>query len=99
MFLIDSSDSGFAKFNKSRDSVIQVIEKLPIHPDDIRVSVITFASEVNVEFLFTDFTSNETIIRAVEGIVPSSGATFTTAALNKAEEVINSLYLQSASPI
>ena len=87
VFLIDSSQSNIAEFNKSRDSVIKVIEKLPIHPDDFRVSVVTFASDVIVEFLFTDFTSNETLINAIDNIVPSSGATFTTAALEKAQEV------------
>ena len=87
VFLIDSSQSNIAEFNKSRDSVIKVIGRLPMHPDDFRVSVVTFASDVNVEFLFTDFTSNETLINAVDSIVPSSGATFTTAALEKAEEV------------
>ncbi|KAL3857500.1 hypothetical protein ACJMK2_012166 [Sinanodonta woodiana] len=89
VFLVDSSLSeGKDNFNKQLDFIKEFVQSVYIGPTFVRVSVITFSSNAQVEFNLTTYLENTTLLDAIDRIQYNPGVTNTGSALRAAREEV-----------
>ncbi|XP_052713224.1 von Willebrand factor A domain-containing protein 2-like [Crassostrea angulata] len=85
VFVVDSSES--ADFTRSLDFVSNIIQNLSIGPNDFQIAMITFSWNATLEFAFDEYSNNQSLIDAVNGVAPEYGPTYLTEALTLAEQI------------
>lgn len=94
---MDSSES--ADFNRSLDFVSNIIQNLSIGPNDFQIAMITFSWNATLEFAFDEYSNNQSLIDAVNGVAPEYGPTYLTEALTLAEQVCKIQNSESARTV
>ena len=76
LFIVDTSGSiGRTTFNKVRDLLASISEKLC---DRLRVAMMTYSDDINLEFCFNCYTDRREIFTAIQRVQYRGGATHTT---------------------
>ena len=76
LFIVDTSGSmGQTTFNKVRDLLASISEKLC---DRLRVAMMTYSDEINLEFCFNCYTDRRDIFNAIRRVQYRGGQTHTT---------------------
>ena len=76
LFIVDTSGSiGRTTFNKVRDLLANISEKLC---DRLRVAMMTYNHEINLEFCFNCYTDRRDIFNAIQRVQYRGGQTHTT---------------------
>lgn len=87
VFVLDASGSiGSIDFEKMKDSVINIVSSLTIGPENTRLAIIVFETEVNLIFNLNAHTNNISLIEAIGNITFTSGGTNTHLALRLLRE-------------
>ncbi|KAK3582743.1 hypothetical protein CHS0354_039787 [Potamilus streckersoni] len=88
IFILDSSVSQTEEnFRKQLDFVSNFTDQVLIGPNDTQICVITFSSDVHLEFDFYTHRNNVTLKAAIQGLKFKPGITRTDKALQKAKVV------------
>lgn len=89
VFVVDSSGSiGMSNWPASLQFVIDVMKGLKIEPTRTRLSVVTYSTEVEVNFGLKKYTSIADIEAAVFGIEYMAGVTNTADGIKKMHEIM-----------
>ncbi|CAD5221877.1 unnamed protein product [Bursaphelenchus xylophilus] len=90
MVIIDSSDSIESVFRNQVNFVIErVVQNINVHPEAVRLALLTYSGRVFTHFLFNDlkYRDNESVIRYLSELQPIKGTTSTHAALEQALDI------------
>ncbi|XP_029462348.1 collagen alpha-3(VI) chain isoform X2 [Rhinatrema bivittatum] len=69
VFLIDGSNNvGHNNFLTTRDFLVNLIERLSVGEDQIRVGVVQYSSEPRTEFMFKSYTTKADVLDAVKAL-------------------------------
>lgn len=75
VFLIDGSDNvGAANFPHLRDLALSVVERLDVRQDAIRVAVILYSSDPEIQFYLNSYDSKAAVMDAIKGLSFTGGA-------------------------
>jgi hypothetical protein len=67
LFILDASGSiKLPNWKKQRDFVKNIVQKLSIGIDEVRVGIITFSTTVNIEANFLNYTNKQDLIEKIE---------------------------------
>ncbi|XP_067680567.1 collagen alpha-4(VI) chain-like [Haliotis asinina] len=78
VFLLDTSSSeGSANFNKQLDFVNNFARELEIGPNNVQLSVVTFATSVKNEFYLNTYSNKADLLNAVQNVQYRPGLTAT----------------------
>ena len=84
-FLVDSSGSlNKEGFNKQKDFVEDLAERLDISPVDSLIGVVTYSDKASVEIKFSDYEYQEDLIKAIEALQYKGRTTRIDKAINMA---------------
>ncbi|KAK3103568.1 hypothetical protein FSP39_020210 [Pinctada imbricata] len=80
---------GFDEQNNCEIGTVKYLTYLlPVNETDFRIAALSYSTQTTVEFFFDEHMTNESVCAAIDAIQPKSGATLTTKALERAEEML-----------
>lgn len=88
--MIDSSESIEENFREQVNFARRVVDNINVHPDAVRVAVITYASRPTLDFDFKQYDSNDLVRQGLLGLRSKNTTTRTDLALQMVLEVFNS---------
>lgn len=89
LFVIDSSESIEEKFREQINFLRRVVDNVNVHPDAVRVAVITYAAKSSLDFDFKRYDSNESLRQGILSLKSKNTTTRTDLALQMALDVFN----------
>ncbi|XP_033728140.1 collagen alpha-3(VI) chain-like [Pecten maximus] len=90
LFLVDSSSSvNSVKFQQEKDLISEIVQQLPISPDDVQIAFATYSSEVHSSFFLNQWYNVSEIVNEISQTVQTSspGVSMPRLGLEFAEEV------------
>lgn len=82
IFALDTSGSiGSENFNNAKESIERIVSSLKIGPNNTRVAVITFSTDVRLLFNLNTYRDNASLIQAIRRIPYTGGLTNTAEAI------------------
>ena len=86
IFILDSSDSITQIWPQMRNFVISIINRIDISPENVRVGLVLFADQAEVEISLGQFGNKNELVNAISRVQPISGATDIKAAMEVTAE-------------
>nr|XP_060639483.1 collagen alpha-3(VI) chain isoform X8 [Anolis sagrei ordinatus] len=80
VFLIDGSDTTRSSFPELKSFVQRVVDNLDVGPGKVRVAVVQYSNDVNIEFNLKEYPDKASVIKAVQRITPMGGYAVNTGA-------------------
>ncbi|XP_035391851.1 LOW QUALITY PROTEIN: uncharacterized protein col6a3 [Electrophorus electricus] len=94
VFLIDGTTAMRSEFSAIRDMILNIVEKLDVSLDKVRVSVVQYSEDPKLEFLLNEHSTKEEVRQAVRKLKSKGGRLLNTGqALNW---VSKNIYQRSA---
>uniref|UniRef100_A0A3Q2XBS0 Collagen type VI alpha 3 chain n=1 Tax=Hippocampus comes TaxID=109280 RepID=A0A3Q2XBS0_HIPCM len=94
VFLIDGSSAARNDFPAIREMIRRVVEKLDVGLDKVRISVVQYSDDTNVEFLLNEFSTKNEVRQAVTQLRSRGGSRLNTG--RALEWVSRNIYQRSA---
>lgn len=87
IIVLDASSSIKAhNFKKVKDFLFEIIRQFKVSPDGIRVGLLSFATNTNVEFYLDTYSSKAEVLGAITDVRYTKGKTYTDKALKRLRE-------------
>ena len=86
IFILDSSDSITQIWPRMRNFVISIVNRIDISPENVRVGLVLFADQAEVEISLGQFGNKNELVNAISRVQPISGATNLKAAMEVTAE-------------
>lgn len=78
VFLIDGSTATRSEFPSIREMIRRVIEKLDVGLDNVRISVVQYSDDPNMEFLLNQYSTKDEVRQAVSRLRSRGGSQLNT---------------------
>ncbi|KAK3084330.1 hypothetical protein FSP39_011641 [Pinctada imbricata] len=89
LFVLDTSSSSQDDCYRMKGYMSTIVNQLAVGPDDFQIGAVTYSFSPTLEWSFTQYSDNETVIQAIDSINCTGGATYTGKALEYAIEVFS----------
>ena len=86
IFVMDSSDSITSLWETMKEFIINVIQRIDIGPENVRVGLVLFADDAQVEISLGEIGNKNRLISDIRAVRPISGATNLRAAMEVTAE-------------
>ena len=86
IFVLDSSDSITQIWPVMRNFIINIVNRIDISPENVRVGLVLFADQAEVEISLGQFGDKNQLVSAISRVQPISGATNIRAAMEVTAE-------------
>ncbi|KAK3084780.1 hypothetical protein FSP39_018800 [Pinctada imbricata] len=86
LFVLDTSSSSRDDCDRIKDYMSTIVNQIPVGPDDFQIAAITYSFRPTLQWSFSQYSDNKTVLQAIDTIHCTGGATYTGKAIEYAIE-------------